>query len=343
MNEVITLASAYAERRGTSAIGEDCCTGSWDITFEAPVISEKDGADVCAETDTCAKTIRINTQQSIPMQLDALIHESIHAAECDMSDMVLLSEDFVSAIARRITRNLLATGAVKMSEDDEADHCEMMGIRRRWQETRDLERAEVAALEPRADDGRMRVGLIVAIADNGVIGLDGGMPWPRLREDLKRFRATTMGHAVIVGRKTFESMPTLDGRDVIVYTRSAPDGRRIVSTDGEPPTRRVPGIVHALSAARKMGHKQAWICGGLSAYRSRAAAECVDEVRITRIGGVYEGDRWLDMDPRAQGLTQCLRRDVSEDGVGVELEVWMRPHAPYLGPALLPEDREMEE
>ncbi len=60
------------------------------------------------------------------------------------------------------------------------------------------------------------VSLIVAIADNGVIGRDGGLPW-RLSSDLKRFRKLTMGHPLIMGRKTFQSIgKPLDGRDSIV-------------------------------------------------------------------------------------------------------------------------------
>jgi dihydrofolate reductase len=65
------------------------------------------------------------------------------------------------------------------------------------------------------------VVLYVARADNGVIGRDGGLPW-RLPEDLKRFKAMTMGKPMIMGRKTFESLPgRLPGRRHIVLTRDA--------------------------------------------------------------------------------------------------------------------------
>lgn len=61
--------------------------------------------------------------------------------------------------------------------------------------------------------------LYVARADNGVIGADGGLPW-RLPEDLKRFKAMTMGKPMVMGRKTFESFPApLPGRRHIVLTR----------------------------------------------------------------------------------------------------------------------------
>lgn len=61
--------------------------------------------------------------------------------------------------------------------------------------------------------------LILARADNGVIGRDGGLPW-RLSADLKRFKALTLGHPMVMGRKTFDSLPgLLPGRRHIVLTR----------------------------------------------------------------------------------------------------------------------------
>jgi dihydrofolate reductase len=65
------------------------------------------------------------------------------------------------------------------------------------------------------------ITLILARADNGVIGRDGQLPW-RLPADLKRFKALTMGKAMIMGRKTFDSLPApLPGRRHIVLTRDA--------------------------------------------------------------------------------------------------------------------------
>src|SRR5438477_11503938 len=67
----------------------------------------------------------------------------------------------------------------------------------------------------------MRVSLIVAMARNGVIGRAGGLPW-KLSADLKRFKALTMGHHLIMGRKTFDSLgKLLPGRTTIVLKRLA--------------------------------------------------------------------------------------------------------------------------
>ncbi len=65
----------------------------------------------------------------------------------------------------------------------------------------------------------MRVSLIVAVSDNGIIGRDGDLPW-RLSADLKRFRKLTTGHHLIMGRKTYDSLPkALPERVSIVMTR----------------------------------------------------------------------------------------------------------------------------
>ena len=75
------------------------------------------------------------------------------------------------------------------------------------------------------------ITLILARADNGVIGRDGGLPW-RLPADLKRFKAQTMGRPMVMGRKTFESFPApLPGRRHIVLTRDrnwSADGAEVV-------------------------------------------------------------------------------------------------------------------
>ncbi|MBZ0227420.1 MAG: dihydrofolate reductase, partial [Bauldia sp.] len=76
----------------------------------------------------------------------------------------------------------------------------------------------------------MTLSLIAAVAENGVIGADGGMPW-RLSTDQKRFRRLTMGKPVIMGRKTYESIgKPLQGRVNIVVSKQAdlrPEGVRI--------------------------------------------------------------------------------------------------------------------
>ena len=68
----------------------------------------------------------------------------------------------------------------------------------------------------------MEIVLVVAVAENGVIGASGAIPW-RLKSDMQRLRAITMGKPIVMGRKTFESLPrgALPGRTNIVVTRDA--------------------------------------------------------------------------------------------------------------------------
>ena len=103
------------------------------------------------------------------------------------------------------------------------------------------------------------LSLIVAVADNGVIGRGNALPW-RLGSDLKRFRKLTMGHPLIMGRHTFESIgKPLDGRDSIVVTRGAP------AAEGEglffaPSLEEAIGLAEA--RARGRGAGEVFIIGG---------------------------------------------------------------------------------
>ena len=105
----------------------------------------------------------------------------------------------------------------------------------------------------------MRISLIVAMSENRVIGRGGGLPW-RLSADLKRFKHLTMGHHLIMGRKTFESIGrVLPGRTSIVVTRQ---------TDY-----RAAGVVvarslsEALHIAATAGDDEAFVIGGGEIYR----------------------------------------------------------------------------
>lgn len=130
----------------------------------------------------------------------------------------------------------------------------------------------------------MRLSIVVAAADNGVIGSNGGLPW-RIPSDLKRFRATTMGKPVIMGRKTFQSLPkALDGRDNIVVSRDAayrPAGAIVA-----------PSLEAAIEIARakalERGADEVMVIGGADIYRQ--ALPLADRVYLTRIHASPSGD-----------------------------------------------------
>ncbi|NQV85063.1 MAG: dihydrofolate reductase [Rhodospirillales bacterium] len=149
----------------------------------------------------------------------------------------------------------------------------------------------------------MRISLIAAMADNRVIGLDGAMPW-HLSEDLKFFKAVTMGHPIIMGRKTYQSIGSaLAGRTNIVITRN-PEYQAV---DAE--------VVHDLDDALKtaMALEELWgldgavpeifIIGGAEIYGQaidRAERMYITEIHDTPPGDAYFPDfdkaEWVEVD-----------------------------------------------
>jgi dihydrofolate reductase len=129
------------------------------------------------------------------------------------------------------------------------------------------------------------VSLIVAVADNGVIGRDNALPW-HLPEDLKRFKRITMGKPIVMGRKTFESIgKPLPGRQNIVVTRDANYRREGVT------------VVHSVDAALAAAGmaEEVMVIGGADLFRlfmPRAG-----RVHLTRVHGDIAGDvHWPPLD-----------------------------------------------
>ena len=128
------------------------------------------------------------------------------------------------------------------------------------------------------------VSIIVAAAENGVIGRDNDMPW-RLSTDLKRFKALTLGKPVIMGRRTWESIGRpLPGRPNIVVTRDAnfqADGAHIVGSLEE-------GIAFGLRLAEELGVGEVCIIGGGKIYAQ--ALPLAGRVHLTRVLAEIDGD-----------------------------------------------------
>lgn len=144
--------------------------------------------------------------------------------------------------------------------------------------------------------------LVVAAARNGVIGKDGAIPW-RLSEDLKRFKALTLGHTVVMGRKTWDSLPPrnrpLPGRRNIVVTRDAG-----WQADG--------AEARALDAALK-GDGDIFVIGGGEIYQ--AALPLADRIELTEVHQDFDGDAHFVFD-RA-GWRETRREDrVGPEGLG---------------------------
>jgi len=133
----------------------------------------------------------------------------------------------------------------------------------------------------------LEIVIVVAVAENGVIGNDGEMPW-HYPEDLRRFKETTMGHPVLMGRRTFESIrerlgEPLPGRTNVVLT-SNPE----LLTDGVRPAT---SIAAAVETAAETGSETAYVIGGASVYEQ--FLPLADRLAITEIGAEYEGDTYF--------------------------------------------------
>lgn len=126
-----------------------------------------------------------------------------------------------------------------------------------------------------------RIVLVAAVADNGVIGLDGDIPW-RIPEDMKHFRATTTGHTVVMGRRTYESIGRpLPDRTNIVVTRDP-----AWSADG---VTVAPGVDEAVAAARGLPG-DVMVIGGAQLYQATIGAadvQVLTEVHQSPAGDTY--------------------------------------------------------
>jgi len=129
--------------------------------------------------------------------------------------------------------------------------------------------------------------IVVAVAENGVIGKDNNLSW-RMPSDLKRFRRITMGKPLIVGRRTFQSIGRpLPGREIVVATRDpsfVAHGIHVAHTlDG--------AIESANDLAGKMGANEIVVAGGATIYAALLPrARAID---LTRVHATIEGDTYF--------------------------------------------------
>lgn len=146
-----------------------------------------------------------------------------------------------------------------------------------------------------------QVTLVVARATNGVIGRDGTLPW-RISADLKRFKRLTMGSAMIMGRRTFDSLPgLLPGRRHIVLTRD-----REWSAEGAEVTH---SVEEALALA---GDESVSVIGGAEIFELFLPHG--DRLELTEVLGDIPGDTMM-ADPRADGSwREVTREDHAAEG-----------------------------
>ena len=135
--------------------------------------------------------------------------------------------------------------------------------------------------------GDPKISLVVAVAENGVIGRGGALPW-HISSDLKRFRALTMGKVIIMGRNTFDSIgKPLDGRENIVVTSMSKYAMKGVWA--------VPTIKDAFDFGARLSEElkadEVMIIGGAQIYQS--TINIADRVYLTRVHAAPDGDTYF--------------------------------------------------
>jgi dihydrofolate reductase len=148
----------------------------------------------------------------------------------------------------------------------------------------------------------LKLSLIVAVAENGVIGNNNQLIW-HLPNDLKQFKRLTTGHCIIMGRKTFDSIgKPLPNRTSIIISRNA-DFKVIDCFT-------VDSLEKAISVAQEKGETEAFIIGGAEIYRQ--ALPFVDKIYLTEVLHSFEGDTFF---PKINGT---IWRETSREDFGTD-------------------------
>ena len=161
----------------------------------------------------------------------------------------------------------------------------------------------------------MRISIVAAIACGGVIGRDNGIPW-RVPEDARHFRALTIGHPVVMGRRTWDSLPSpyrpLPGRRNVVLSRD-PDWRAAGAE-------RAGSLDEALRLLE--GAPRVFVIGGADVYA--AALPIADDLLLTEIDADIDGDTVFPPFDATDFEETSRERRVSEAGVPLSFVTYTR-------------------
>ena len=165
---------------------------------------------------------------------------------------------------------------------------------------------------PELSSGNTRIYLIAAVAKNGVIGANGKLPW-QLPEDLRHFKKLTLGHPVIMGRRTWESLgKPLPGRENIVVSRKSGFAAPGAS------------VAASLEAAVALctGEAVAFVIGGAEIYA--AALPLADGLVLTEIQQDYDGDTRFPAWNRDAWRATQKETHTSDEGVRFDFVLYER-------------------
>lgn len=147
----------------------------------------------------------------------------------------------------------------------------------------------------------MRLSILVAMTPDRVIGLEGALPW-HLPADLAHFKRLTMGHHIIMGRRTFDSLDrTLPGRTIVIVTRGGPCDTCT--------SYRVSGLEQAIAVCE--GDAEPFVVGGGEIYR--VALPLVDRIYQTLVDADLPGDVYFpELDEKQWVVVDQQRRDADD-------------------------------
>ncbi|WP_120005927.1 dihydrofolate reductase [Nesterenkonia muleiensis] len=173
------------------------------------------------------------------------------------------------------------------------------------------------------------IGMIWAQARNGVIGAAGTMPW-HVPEDMARFRNLTHGSPVIMGRKTWDSLPErfrpLPGRTNIVITRDDATSRELAEESAVPASSLEEAV--ELAKARAESAHRVWIMGGGAIYAEAVEKEIAGLASVTRFDLEVDGDTYAPvLEPQQWELAAAEPASgwsISESGIGYRFETYQR-------------------
>lgn len=159
-----------------------------------------------------------------------------------------------------------------------------------------------------------QLSIIAAMASNNVIGLNNTLPW-HLPEDLKRFKALTTGHHMIMGRKTYESLGRLlPNRTTVIVTRN-----KDYQVEGAL-------IAHSVEEAIQMssGDDEAFLIGGAELYKE--GVRLADKLYLTYLKNAYDGDTKFPIIDFNQWTEQSKKDLVSINGLEYNNFIYVRSH-----------------
>ena len=135
---------------------------------------------------------------------------------------------------------------------------------------------------------------IIAMAQNRVIGKNGGLPWPNIKEDFKHFKEFTMGKTLIVGKNTFDTLPLLKNRECLILTKPVDDIDAYITNQYMVNNNAMTGQMITMEDVESYSRFRKGyliVAGGAKTYVK--LLPYITEFYVTHVNGIYDGDTFM--------------------------------------------------